>query len=345
MLNSNIFYCDFQEIIPKINELETSSILLVVDENILQLYKNQFEELKNNLHSEKKMITWTCIYGETTKTIPEYERCIEYFLQEGVNRNSHLIAWGGGATSDFAGFVAATILRGISWSVIPTTLLSIIDASIGGKVAVNTRLGKNLIGAFHLPENIWIDLSFIKTLSKNELASGQGELIKYLLLSDQIYKRFKETNQLNELISDCISFKEKIVEQDQQEKLEIRKILNFGHTFGHVMEVDSFLPHGVAVTWGMILITKLYSSDEVFIEVLEIIRDAQLDIGNAPWINNFNIDEVITSISKDKKSQGDEKIDLVVLKKIGTPIIISKKISEIKQDMKERMDDIQSIIL
>ena len=345
MLNSNIFYCDFQEIISKINELETSSILLVVDENILQLYEDQFEEFKSKLHPKKKIITWTCIYGETTKTIPEYERCVEYFLQEGVNRNSHLIAWGGGATRDFAGFVAATILRGINWSVIPTTLLSIIDASIGGKVAVNTRSGKNLIGAFHLPENIWIDQSFISTLSKGELTSGQGELIKYLLLSEQIYKQFKDVNQLSELITDCVSYKEKIVEQDQQEKLEIRKILNFGHTFGHVLEVDNSLPHGVAVIWGIILITKLYSSDEVFTEVLQLIRDAQLDIGNAPWINNFNIDEVITSISKDKKSQGNEEIDLVILKKIGTPVIVSKKISEIKQDLKERMDDIQSIIL
>ena len=197
MLNSNIFYCDFQEIISKINELETSSILLVVDENILQLYEDQFEEFKSKLHPKKKIITWTCIYGETTKTIPEYERCVEYFLQEGVNRNSHLIAWGGGATSDFAGFVAATILRGINWSVIPTTLLSIIDASIGGKVAVNTRSGKNLIGAFHLPENIWIDQSFISTLPKGEITSGQGELIKYLLLSEQIYKKFKDVNQLH----------------------------------------------------------------------------------------------------------------------------------------------------
>lgn len=132
---------DFDTIIQNVQKLKSDNILMVVDERIWSVYKEKLP-LERYLEN-KKISTWVAPRGEEAKRIPEYEKCIEYFLENGVHRNAHLIAIGGGALSDMAGLVASTILRGIDWSIIPTTLLSMVDAAIGGKVAVNSRFGKN----------------------------------------------------------------------------------------------------------------------------------------------------------------------------------------------------------
>ena len=136
---------------------------VIVDQNIYDLYKNHFENVEH---------LYIAPAGESCKNFKEVEKCLSLFLERGINRNSHIVVVGGGATSDFGGFVSSLLLRGIKWSVIPTTLLSMVDSSIGGKTGVNSPGGKNLIGSFHLPDNVWIDMDFLETLSQKEMENG-----------------------------------------------------------------------------------------------------------------------------------------------------------------------------
>lgn len=233
-----------------IDKIKSDTVLLCVDQSV---YSNYLSKITFN----KKIHIWKCISGEDGKTFSEYKNCIEYFIQKGVNRNSHLIAIGGGAISDLGGFVASTLLRGISWSVVPTTLLSMIDASIGGKVGINTDKYKNLIGSFHLPDTVLFYYPFLETLSEKEFRSGLGELVKYCFLDKEIYNTLMSSKDLNEVLYDCSNYKKKIVGKDFKENNK-RKILNLGHTFGHAIEKIYQKSHGESVVWGMVVIFILF---------------------------------------------------------------------------------------
>lgn len=299
----------------------------IVDENIYNIYKDHF----------KKHLVYITPAGESCKNFKEVEKCLNFFLDKGVNRNSHLVVVGGGATSDFGGFVASILLRGISWSVIPTTLLSMVDSSIGGKTGINTPGGKNLIGQFHLPENVWIDIDFLKTLPQKEIESGMGEILKYSFLNNDIYQLVKNKSPLENIIKACVHYKNEVVKNDFRESAN-RKILNLGHSIGHALEIHYKLSHGEAVRWGLYLILILFKKDDLIEKFKELNHNLYGEFNLPSWMNlDFNTNALMELIKKDKKKIGEDKIELVSLDNIGGP----KLEPMIFSDLQVQLDEIK----
>ena len=202
--------------------------------------------------------------GEGLKDIESIYPLYGELLKQKADRDSTLFALGGGSVGDAAGFIAATYLRGIAWVSIPTTLLAQVDSGIGGKTGINHRSGKNLIGAFHQPSLVVCDTDFLKTLSRREIVSGFGEIIKYGLIYDPTFFRAlrRDYDSLLDLdaktLADAIRrsarWKSQAVQEDEFDRKGIREALNFGHTFGHALEAETGYrryQHGEAVLWGM----------------------------------------------------------------------------------------------
>lgn len=267
---------------------------------------------------------------ENHKDLEGFERAVNFFLAHKITRKDKLIAIGGGALSDLAGYVAASLLRGISWGVIPTTLLSMIDASIGGKVGINTDYGKNLLGAFHMPEFNITTLEFLQTLPKLDYNSGLGELLKYLFLDANIYKKFMKTESFESVLEDCAAFKQAVVEEDMYEGGR-RKILNLGHTFGHGVEVISDLPHGLSVYYGIEMMIKFLCPQ--FLPQLDKLQDSfKLEIDE---FTKIDIDILFHFMSFDKKRNEDQSIDFILLESIGKPVIKTYQLDELKEIIKQ----------
>lgn len=309
----------YSEILSQINRFE----FIIIDQKILDLYPAILEIVE-------KKVFYSLKYPEQSKNITEYSKIINYFLENNVTRNSSFLAIGGGATSDLAGFVASTILRGIGWSVIPTSLLAMIDAGIGGKVGINSNLGKNLIGAFHLPKDVFICTKFLETLPEIELVSGQGELLKYTILSKEIYDELLKNGFSDKSISLCVDFKMSIVEEDFKEGGK-RKLLNLGHTFGHAIEKSLGLPHGIAVYYGLIFILELYAPD-LLNRLLEIVKIQNIHISK---IEKINLEKFASYLEVDKKRISPGKIEFIIPKEIGEIEILSKDIPSVLTALKE----------
>lgn len=254
---------------------------------------------------------------EEEKNLEVYARAIEFFLKQGISRQSTLYAIGGGATTDFAGFVAATLLRGIKWVAIPTTLLAMIDGSIGGKVALNLPLGKNLIGSFHNPEKIFICGEFLTSLPQKEWYSGKGEVLKYGFLSKEIHQLIMKKAPIEEIAIACAKYKNEVVEKDFKEEGE-RIHLNLGHTLGHAFEFALKIPHGQAVAMGLKYIFKvmgLNDSHEIWLKMAKALAlpVEKLEIDHYP---KFNLEAFLDYLEQDKKKV-DTKLRLVLVKDIG----------------------------
>lgn len=202
--------------------------------------------------------------GERFKTLKILDSIIGDMLQRGFDRGTVVVALGGGVVIDIAGFVAATFMRGVDFVAVPTTLLAQVDASIGGKVGVNHRLGKNMIGVFHQPRMVWLDLDTLQTLPAREIVCGLAEIIKHAMVFDRSYFEMIElrlaallglqSEAIGEVIHRSCEIKAQVVAQDERER-GLRGILNFGHTFGHAFEAATGyrqLRHGEAVLAGML---------------------------------------------------------------------------------------------
>jgi 3-dehydroquinate synthase len=340
MNKTEIEILSWEEIDKTIRNIQSDQIILIIDQNLWQLYTNNFKALLSI--ENKQVILWKSPDGEKVKNIKDYEACIEFLIEKGVHRNAHVVTIGGGAVSDFAGFVASTVLRGISWSVIPTTLLSMIDASIGGKVAINSNLGKNLIGAFHLPDRVLIDLSFLNTLEKVEVQSGKGELLKYCFLDKDIYETTLKEGCSAAVIEKCARYKQKITEEDFEEGGK-RKVLNFGHTFGHAIERIYNIPHGEAVIWGSVIILLLYGSRENLLELKKLLSVMDIEANEPPWYQkSFPLDDVMNYVNRDKKKQSNKGLDLILVNEIGKPEIVNHKIEDIEKTFKENIDELRN---
>jgi 3-dehydroquinate synthetase len=331
-----------EEISEVIAKIDSDTILLVVDHVVWSLYS---KDLPIDKIENKKVIFWKSPDGDKVKNINEFQNAIEFFLDKGIHRNAHLVAIGGGAVSDFAGFVAATILRGIAWSVIPTTLLSQVDASIGGKVAINSKSGKNLIGAFHLPTNVWICSKFLGTLPDLEKNSGLGEVLKYAFLDYSIYDLVVKKAPLSDVVSACAQYKQKLTEEDFRET-GIRRVLNLGHSFGHAVEFIYNIPHGEAVMWGMALVFKLFGTEKNLNDIKTLKNSLGIASTNPPWFNKeFPIDKIMTYLSKDKKISALSSIDLVLVKDIGNAEIENKTFEEIQNILEASKDELRKFTL
>jgi 3-dehydroquinate synthase len=254
---------------------------------------------------------------EEEKNLESYGEAIEFLLKQGISRNSTLYVFGGGATTDFGGFVASTILRGIKWVAIPTTLLAMIDGSIGGKVALNMTQGKNLIGSFHCPEKVMICGDFLTSLSEKEWMSGKGEVLKYGFLSKEIYDLILKKSPIEEIALACAKYKNEVVERDFRESGE-RILLNLGHTLGHAFETTLKIPHGQAVGMGLKYLFKIMNLNEA-LHNWELLAKAlklpeeKFDIGN---YSNFDLSSFVSFIEHDKKKK-DSNIRLVLVNGIG----------------------------
>jgi 3-dehydroquinate synthetase len=341
-MKTEIKHIELENITDEINKLQTDTVLVIVDHQVWSLYSKDIilEKIEN-----KKVLFWKAADGEKVKNITDFQNAIEFFLDKGIHRNAHLVVIGGGATSDFGGFVAATILRGIPWSVIPTTLLSMVDASIGGKVAINSKSGKNLLGAFHLPDHVWICPKFLETLPQIEKNSGLGEVLKYCFLDYSIYDLAIRKAEMGQIIDACAKFKEKLTMEDLKE-IGIRKTLNLGHSFGHALEFIYNIPHGEAVMWGMILLFKIFGSEKNLNDIVALKKALDIPGENTPWFNKeFPIEKIMMYLSKDKKISALSSIDLVLIKDIGNAEIETKSFDEIQATLEANKDELRKFTL
>ncbi len=272
--------------------------------------------------------------GEEYKTQDEanilYDKCVDFRL----DRESSILALGGGVIGDLAGFVAATFMRGIPFIQVPTTLLAQVDSSVGGKVAVNLPSGKNMIGVFYQPKLVYIDPNVLTTLPKKELNAGLAEVIKYGIIADEQFFRFIEENieRIKALDSVCLEnviatscqIKAAVVQKDEHEK-NIRAILNYGHTIGHALETLTEYKryrHGEAIAIGMVCVAKIALlmglCDEMLPKQLEtLIRKTELPVGIDRELKREGIIELL---KLDKKVK-DSKVRFILPEKVGKVVI------------------------
>lgn len=273
---------------------------------------------------------------EDQKNLEDYARAVEFLLKQGIHRKSVLHAIGGGATTDFAGFIAATILRGIPWVAIPTSLLAMIDGSIGGKVALNLSQGKNLIGAFHLPEKVLISGDFLTTLSQEDWLSGKGEVLKYAFLSRDINLMVKKKIPIEEIAVACAKFKTQVVDEDYKESGK-RILLNLGHTMGHAFELGLEIPHGIAVAMGLKYLFTLFDQTENLNEWTALtealgMKGEKLELAH---YSNFSRSRFLALIEQDKKKIGPN-LQLIMVRDIGLCYIEEIPMRDFKQKIEEK---------
>ena len=272
--------------------------------------------------------------GEKIKSFKYYIKIVSKLLSLKIDRSSLIIAIGGGTIGDLAGYIASTILRGIDFILIPTTLLSQVDSSIGGKNGINSIYGKNLIGTFYPPIKVFIDTKILKSLPIREIRSGYAEILKHSLINDVIFYQWllKNGDKVIDLYEDYIKYaiiksikiKSFFVEKDEKENLinsNSRAMLNFGHTFAHALETingyKNYLNHGEAVAIGMVFAAKISIKKKLIssIEYKKLISHLK-DIGLPYYDKNIKKEKFYEFMLSDKKNTNN-KINLILLKKIG----------------------------
>ena len=317
----------------KENLIKFNKCLLVIDPKVP---KKQIKKILNTLNKKQILIHYFKA-NEINKNQKNVDKILSILLKKNFNRNDCLISIGGGITGDVSGFAASIFKRGMKFVNIPTTLLSQVDSSIGGKTGINTSYGKNSIGAFYQPSLVISDISFLKTLPKREIICGYGEILKHSLISNKKFFLFLNKNKENILnlkspliekaIYQSCLIKKNIVENDEKE-IGLRKILNFGHTFAHAFEAtlgySKKLNHGEAVILGIKTATNFSVLNKILNSKDFKLITNHLDELNLPRdIRNFfsknNINKIVSFMKKDKKNN-TKKINLVLLKKIGQPI-------------------------
>ncbi len=303
-------------------------IYCVIDSNL----KSKFLKFNNS----KNLYMHFLNGGENKKSIENYYYICEKILSIGIDRSSILVAIGGGTIGDLCGYIASTLLRGLEFKLIPTTLLSQVDSSIGGKNGINSKFGKNLIGTFYDPSEVIIDTSVLKKLPMREIKSGYAEILKHSIIKssnffnwlDINYKKILELNSsiLEEAIFKSIMIKLWYVKKDHKEILinkNSRAMLNFGHSIGHSLETfyqyKNKLNHGEAVSIGMIVEAKIsnklgYLSKLHLDKIINHFKKAKLKIDD----NNIQNKKILKILMNDKKNQNN-KINMIMLKKIGDP--------------------------
>lgn len=302
-----------------------SDCLIVSNEVVAPLYRDQ---LLPNL-TGKTITTIDLPDGESHKTIATMQTVLDQLVSTGANRDTTVIALGGGVVGDITGFAAACYMRGVAFIQVPTTLLAQVDSSVGGKTGVNHQNGKNLIGAFHQPRVVMIDIDTLSTLPDRELRAGLAEVIKYGAICDVDFFAWLEENMpallekdaeaLGYAIARSCELKADIVARDERE-LGCRAMLNFGHTFGHAIEnclgYGEWL-HGEAVAAGMVLAARLSDIDETDIERLRsLIAAAGLPV-TPPSIS---VDDWKRAMKMDKKVQ-QKQLRFVLLRALGDSMI------------------------
>ncbi len=304
----------------KIGEFVPERTIIITDENVKRLYGHLMEAYP----------TIVLPAGEDQKSLAVVENLVHQLVSLGADRGSFLLGVGGGVICDITGFVASVFMRGIPFAFAPTTLLAQVDASIGGKNGVNSGPYKNMIGVFNQPQFILIDTGFLSSLSDEEYANGLAEVIKHCAIHnakefgwlvsymDRILQRDPE--YVERTVFQSVSIKTQIVDSDPLEKGD-RRLLNFGHTYGHAIEKHYGIAHGRAVSLGMVLANRMAVERGLLEEKKErYIRELLADAGLPTDVSDLDMKALNTLIRGDKKKVGD-KVAFILLKDIGEPII------------------------
>lgn len=305
---------------------------IITDANVARLHlKALTAELKE---AGIKYKTKILPAGEKTKSYKNLQLLCDWLLTEKVERKTTIIAFGGGVIGDLVGFTASIVLRGINFIQIPTTLLAQVDSSVGGKTAINSPLGKNLIGSFYQPKLVLADMAVLKTLKKREFLSGYAEVVKYGLINRLDFFNWLHYNDLSQpenlakAIYDSCKAKAEIVAMDEKEG-NIRALLNLGHTFGHALEAEtgfsSKLLHGEGVALGTIMAFRFSEQlgfcrkDEVE-EVISHFKKIGLPVDPRKYLKKWNINALISHMKSDKKVK-DGKMVFILVRGIGRAFI------------------------
>lgn len=321
-----------------INDEYEEKDFIIIDRNVFNLDVNCLSKINNNYF-------YLFDATEENKNINSVIKIIDLLFGIQFNKKNKLLVIGGGITQDVGGLVAAIYKRGLRWTLVPTTLLSMTDSCIGGKVGVNHR-SKNMLALFCAPNKVIVSNYFIPSLSNDDIISGIGEAIKLSLIGgEKSYKYFLENYNENNvdylnIIKMSTSVKKLIIEKDELEVNE-RRVLNYGHTFGHALESASnyFIPHGIAVMFGMYIINKLFYDDKYEIINNYIITKIPDKFKNI----NINYETFINSILNDKKNNGDN-ICFILLDEVGKNKFVFKKLNDIEIKLKLIFSDLFKII-
>ena len=326
----------------KKNKLNIKKTLIVVDKNVP---KKNLLVLKKNIKS-KKILIYYFSSNEKNKNLNYVNSILNILFKYNFNREDCVFALGGGITGDLVGFVASIFKRGIKFINVPTTLLSQVDSSIGGKTGVNNIFGKNLIGSFYQPELVISDVKILNSLNKRQIICGYGELLKHsIILKKSSFSylnkyKFKILNLKSPFIEKAIyescKIKKNIVEKDEKEK-NLRKILNLGHTFGHAYEAtnryNKNLNHGEAVILGIIssakfsLINKILSQN-IYDKIISHVKELNLSFNLNKFFKIKDINLILRYMQSDKKNNS-KQINVILIKNFGK-IILNKRFNEKK---------------
>ncbi len=310
----------------------SSTIVILTDRTVAKFYLSYVANSLN--HHGFSVLDVVIPTGEQQKSISRANKIFTELIQHKVGRNATILALGGGVIGDLAGFVAAVYLRGIGFVQVPTTLLAQVDSSVGGKVAVNHPLGKNMIGAFYQPKFVFSDVMVLKTLPLREIVCGLGEAIKYGIIADEALFGYIENHltdilslepeNLTRIISRCCTIKSEIVSQDETER-SVRTILNFGHTIGHALEAAGryrVLKHGEGVLLGMLAETKIaaergHCSRELFERLQELLCRVPLQVR----LEQLRKVDIVQAVAVDKKTING-RVRIVMPLKLGKVQVI-----------------------
>ena len=317
--------------------------LVVISQNVYKLYKKEFNFDKKEVFVLKD--------GEIQKNFKNFEKILKKAFDLGLTRKDYIIAVGGGVVGDIAGFAASTYMRGINFIQVPTTLLSMVDSSVGGKTAIDIEGGKNIVGTFYQPKKVFININFLKTLDKKQYKSGLGEILKYAFIEKNCgYKQDlfffeyltlcadklieKETITLMRVIENCLLFKSSVVNQDEKEA-GLRKVLNFGHTLGHALEAYTNykkFTHGEAVVYGMFFIFAwAYSRGMIAYSYYRMAEDLLIKYGFKGLDLTVYSKECLIDLMKHDKKATSDKISFIVPVEKRTVKEILLSIDEVKE--------------
>lgn len=297
--------------------------LVVISKKVYQIYKDELNFSEDEIFILKD--------GEEQKNYKNYLKIIECAIKRGLTRQDIFIAVGGGVVGDITGFAASTYMRGVDFIQVPTTLLSAVDSSVGGKTAIDLNEAKNIVGTFYQPKAVFININFLKTLDEKQFLSGLGEVLKYAFIEencghknplflfefltlgcDKILQR--EPLSIIRIIDYCLNLKIAVVNQDEKEG-GLRKILNFGHTLAHALETITRYKkytHGEAVVYGMFFIIDwAYSKEYISYSYYRLSKELLCKYGFKPLKKKYPQEKLIEIMKKDKKASGD-KITFIV---------------------------------
>jgi len=299
-----------------LKECNGKNYIVVINQKVYKLYSKILDFPKDNIFILKD--------GEKEKNYRNYTKILDFALSKKLKREDYIIAIGGGVVGDIAGFAASTYMRGINFIQVPTTLLAMTDSSVGGKVAINTNYGKNLIGAFYQPNAVFININFLKTLDIKQYKSGLGEVIKYgfiekscddnsefnlLYFLNENYEKIlnKDSYIMEKLISACVGLKIKVVENDEKES-GLRKILNYGHTYAHAVEkLTNYrkYTHGECVIEGIKFAVNLAVKQNLIDKEYQFLCTDIIQKFDYKPLKTFPAKKYVPIMTTDKKATGD----------------------------------------